>query len=96
VLRPKFGDEINLDFINSVNVYIITDPAQQKRKELFYMDFVRPGEKTEIELLPTLVDISDLIENDQAIIEISIELRQFPPSSFDMRLQMQFSGFASE
>ncbi len=60
------------------------------------MDFVRPGQKTEIELLPTLIDITDLVVNDQAIIETSIELRQFPPSSFDMRVQMLFSGFGTE
>jgi len=94
-LRPKFGDEINLDFIHAVNIYII-DPVELKRRELFYMDFVRLGEKTEIELLPTLIDITDFVVNDQAIIETSIELRQFPPSSFDMRVQMLFSGFGTE
>jgi hypothetical protein len=95
ILKPKFGDEINLDFIHAVNIYII-DPVLLKRREIFYMDFIRGGEKTEIELLPTLVNVSDLVVNDRAIIEVSIELRQFPPSSFDMCVQMQFSGFASE
>jgi hypothetical protein len=94
-LRPKFSDEINLDFIQAVNIYIINQNDLRK-KEIFYMDFVQGGTKTEIQLLPTLIDITDLVINDKAIIEIKIELRQFPPSSFDMSLFMEFSGFATK
>lgn len=95
VLEPKFGDNVNLDFINGVNIFII-DPELLRPREIFYFDLIPFGQKTEIELLPTLTDISDLLQNDQAIIEVSIDLRQFPPSSFDMEVRMQFSGYASE
>ena len=95
IVKPRFGDNINLDFIHAINIYII-DPEQLKRREIFYLDFIQAGTKTEIELLPTLVDITDLLINDLAIVEISIELRQFPPSSFDLCMDMQFSGFMAE
>ncbi len=94
-LKPRFEDNVNLDFINSVNVYII-DPVELRRKELFYLDFVKFGQKSEIELIPTLIDISNYVVNDKAIIEVSLEFRQFPPKSFDMRVQMRFAGFSSE
>lgn len=94
-IKPKFEDNVNLDFINSVNVYII-DPVELRRREIFYLDFVRLGQKTEIELIPTLIDISNYVVNDKAIIEVSLEFRQFPPESFDLRAQMRFAGFSNE
>ncbi|MGA0232973.1 MAG: hypothetical protein ACO3MB_08895 [Saprospiraceae bacterium] len=94
-IRPRFNDNIDLDFINSVNVYLIESP-DFRRRELFYLDFVNVGLKDEIELLPTLLDIRDLVKDDRAIIEIALEFRQFPPSTIDMRLDMRFSGFATE
>lgn len=95
VLQSRFNEGINLDFINSINVYLI-DPDGLRRRELFYLDFVPFGRKEEIELIPTLVNIFDLVENDQAVIEVSLDLRQFPPQSFEMLLDMQFSGFLIE
>lgn len=94
-IRSRFNDNADLDFINAVNIYLIETP-DFRRRELFYLDFVPLGGKSEIELLPTLINIRDLLDNDRAIIEISLEFRQFPPSTIDMRAQMQFSGFASE
>lgn len=95
IFRPKFGDEIDLDFINALNVYII-DPVEFKQKEIFYLDFIQGGEKTEIELLPTLIDITDYLINDRAIIEVRLDLRQFPPQTFDLSLDMGFAAYPSE
>ncbi len=94
-LRPKFGDEINLDFINSVQISIV-DQEQLKPREIFFMDFVRFGAKTEIELMPSLTDIKDLVIGDKATIEISLRFRQFPPQTFEMDLDMTFAAFAIE
>ena len=94
-LRPRFGDPINLDFINSVQVSIV-DPDLLRPREIFFMDFVRVGAKTEIELMPSLTDIKDLVVNDKAIIEVSLRFRQFPPQTFEMDLDMTFGAFAIE
>ena len=94
-LRPKFGDNVDLDFINRVNVFIV-DQDDFRKKEIFYLDFVQIGSKTEIELIPTLIDIKDLVINDRAIIEVRLDLRQFPPATFDMQVDMEFAGFATE
>ena len=64
-IRPRFNDNIDLDFINSVNVYLIESP-DFRRRELFYLDFVNVGLKDEIELLPTLLDIRDLVKIGRA------------------------------
>lgn len=95
-LVPKFGDNQNLDFIHAVNVFILDPTDLTKRKEIFYNDFIDAGTKNEIRLLNTLNDVTDFIVGDRAIIETRIELRQFPPSSFDMRLDMTFTALASE
>ena len=94
-IQPKFQDEVNLDFINSVNIYII-DQQNLRRRELFYAENIPFGQKQDIELIPTLIDIIPYVENDQALIEVSIELRQFPPLTFDMDVFMSFGGFVSE
>lgn len=94
-LRPRFGDQINLDFINSVQVSII-DQEQLQPKEIFFMDFVRFGAKTEIELMPSLTDVKDLVVGDKATIEVSLRFRQFPPQTFEMDLDMTFGAFAIE
>lgn len=96
LLFPKFGDEIDLDFINAVNVFIIDPSNNNRRKEIFYQDFVPLGQKTSIELIPTLINIQNLVEADRAILEIKLELRQFPPQAFDLQLNMDFGVFTME
>jgi len=95
-LRPKFGEQMNLDFINSVNVYILDPTDFNRRKEIFYIDFVEIGQANEIRLFNALNDITEFLVNDRAVIETRLEFRQFPPSSFDMRLDMTFSALAEE
>jgi len=94
-LRPKFGDEINLDFINSVQISII-DQDQLRPREIFFMDFVPIGAKTQIELMPSLTDIKELVVGDKATLEVSLRFRQFPPQTFEMDLDMTFGAFAIE
>lgn len=94
-IYPKFGDEINLEFINQINVYLI-DTENNRRREIFYLENIPFGNKTEITLLPSIQDITGLVTNDKAVLEVSLELRQFPPTSFDLELSMNFAGFATE
>lgn len=94
-LSPRFNDEVNLDFINSVQISIV-DQETSRTREIFYLDFVNFGAKQQIELIPSLTDIKNLLVNDKAIINASIRLRQFPPVTFDMLLDMNFAAFAEE
>jgi len=94
--RPKFNEDINLDFIHDVNVYILDPNDLSRRKEIFYLEGIEPGEKTEIRLFNTLNDITDFLVNDRAIIETRLELRQFPPASFEARVDMTFTALAAE
>jgi len=94
-IQPRFNDNVNLDFINSVNIYLI-EPDNLRRREIFYAENLPFGQKTDIELIPTLLDITPYIQNDRGILEVSIELRQFPPTSFEMDVLMNFAGFVSE
>lgn len=95
-LRPKFGESVNLDFVHNVNVFIIDPNDSSRRKEIFYLENIQAGEKNEILLFNTLNDITDFLVDDRAIIETRLELRQFPPSSFQIALDMTFTALASE
>ncbi|NNE27201.1 MAG: hypothetical protein HKN09_10185 [Saprospiraceae bacterium] len=96
LLYPKFNSNIDLDFINDVNVYLVDPDDFNKRTEIFYREFVPGGSKTEIQLFSNIPDVSDYLLKDKLIVEVRLELRRFPPSTFDARLDMSFGVFIEE
>ncbi len=96
VLSPKFDETLDLDYINSVDVYAISKSDFTDRKEIFYMDIVPLGDKNRINLFSTIENLTDLFKDDRVIIEIQLDFRQFPPATTEFRLDMSFSAFASE
>ena len=95
-LYPKFNANIDLDFINDVNVYLLDPDNFNKRTEIFYREFIPGGSKSEIQLLSNIPDITDYLLDDKVIVEVRLELRRFPPSTFDVRLDMSFGVFIEE
>ncbi len=95
-LYPKFNDNVSLEFIHSINIFLIDPDDMTKRKEIFFMDPVQLGQKSEIQLFSNIPDLTELLSNDKAIIETRLEFRQFPPATFDVRIDMSFSVFVEE
>jgi hypothetical protein len=93
-LIPGAGRNFDLGFIRSVNVFLVEENG--RRNELFFLDFVPIGEKDEIELLGSIVDLKDKITDDRASIETRLEFNTPPPTTFDMRLNMTFVVFGAE
>jgi len=94
-LVPGNGLNFDLSFIRSVNVFLLDPDDPEKRFEIFYMDLVEPGEKSEIRLFNNITDLKDILENDRANIGTRLEFYSPPPSSFDFRLNMTFAVFTS-
>lgn len=95
LLKPVF-DIIDLDYINSVNVYLLNPDNPQERKEIFFMDFIQFGNKQEINLFNTILDVKEHLVNDLMNLEIAINFRQVPIRTIDFRLEMSFSAYGYE
>lgn len=94
-LRPRFQD-VDLDFINDLRIYL-RDPSDiSTRKLVFYRDFIDLGFKEEILLLNSLVDVEDLMSKDRFHLEVEMNLRQNTFQSIEYVLDMQFAAYDDE
>lgn len=95
-LLPDNGLNFDMGFIRSVNVFLIDPTDPLKRHEIFYLDVVDPGEKSEIRLFNNITDFKDILQDDRATLETRLEFYIPPPSTFEFRLNMTFSVFTEE
>lgn len=85
-LSSTFGD-INLEFIESISVYIF-DPFDPSNKiEFFYLDPTPFRNSNSWRLFPGIADISEWIDTDYFGIEVRLNFRQVSPSAIPMRLE---------
>lgn len=89
----KFGE--NLNFINQISVWMY-DTNFDNGREIFYMDPVDFGSKTEIELFSNIAELSSLIKQGSVLLELRITLRNVVATSTDLRLSMNFAVFPIE
>ncbi len=88
---------LDLDFVEDIGVHFFEDDIST-RQESFYVfnDFIEFGNKTEIPMIPTLVDFKDVLLQETVDIEFKINLRAFIPSELDTRVTMRFNVFPPE
>jgi hypothetical protein len=92
ILSSVFQD-VNLDFIDKVSVYIF-DPFNPSDKiEFFYLDPIPYKNKTTIQLFPGIADIKEWYEKEFFGVEIRLNYRQVTPSLTNMRLQFDLRVF---
>jgi hypothetical protein len=85
-LTSVFQD-INLDFVHRVSIFIF-DPFDPENKiEFFYMDPVPFRDKTVIQLFPGIADISEWVKKDYFGLEIRLDFRQNSPTLFQMEFE---------
>lgn len=83
-------EDVNLDFIDKISVYIF-DPYNTNNKiECFYLEPIPFKDKVGIQLFPGIADVSEWLENDYFGIEIRLDFRQVTPSLVQMRLDFDF------
>lgn len=88
-----FG-EGDLDFLDAVSVRLCPVGSNKENcgQEVFYRDPVPLNPGLELELVPSNVsDVRDFVFPDIINIQVKLErLRNFPQSTFDIRLDMEF------
>ena len=96
VLYPKFNDNVSLEFIHDVNIFIVDPQNTDRRKEIFFREAIPAGQNTGIQLLSTISDLTEFMLDDKIIVETRLEFRQFPPATFDVRVDMKFGVYIEE
>ena len=99
-VEPKEGDlasvfqDVNLDFIHRVSVYIF-DPFNPADKiEFFYLDPVPYKNKTVIHLFPGIANVQEWIERGFFGIEVRLDFRQTSPALTQMRLEFDLRAMS--
>lgn len=95
-LYPKFNDNVSLEFIHDVNLFIVDPENTNRRKEIFFREAVPAGQNSGIQLFSTITDLTEFMLDDKIIVETRLEFRQFPPATFDVRVDMKFGVYVEE
>ena len=92
-VEPKEGnlgsvfEDVNLNFIRRVSVYIF-DPFKPANKiEFFYLDPVPFKNKTVIRLFPGISNVQEWIESGFFGVEVRVDFREITPALTQMRLE---------
>ena len=92
-LTSRFGE--NLGHIHTVSVWVY-DLDYENGTEIFYMEPVQQGNKTEIQLFSNITEVGNWIKEERVLIELRIEVRQIIGATRDVRLNMDFVVFEKE
>jgi len=94
ILSPVFNNSISYGIISEIHasIYDLNDPGGMLPIADIY-DNIRSDE--ELVLLPGLADVKELIKNEEFILKLELNLRQFPGSVSDHFLTVQFDVFVN-
>jgi len=94
ILAPVFTNSISYGIISEIHasIYDLNDPGGMLPIADLY-DNIRSDEA--LVLLPGLADVKDLIKNEEFILKLELNLRQFPGSVSDHFLTVQFDVFVN-
>jgi len=98
-IQSSFGsfagkfESIDLNFIDGMTVHILEDATTGDRTELFYLDVVPLGNKTEIKLLASTSELKDLLSQETIDLELSLRFRQFLSQNFTGEFDLSFGIF---
>lgn len=96
-METRFSD-LDLDFVENIGVHFIDINNAADRREAFYIfnDYVEFGSKSEIAMIPSLLDFKEQLLEPTVDLEFKINLRAFLPSELDTRVTMRFDVYPPE
>lgn len=92
-VEPKEGNlgsvfqDVNLNFVHRVSVYIFDPFNPADKVEFFYLDPIPYKNKTVIQLFPGIANIRQWIESGFFGIEVHLDFREITPALTQMRLE---------
>jgi len=96
-LQTRFSG-LDLDFIEDIGIHILDKDDHTKRHEAFYIlnDVIPFGSKTNIDMLPSIVDLKKWLLDETVDIEFRINFRGFLPQEIDGRIEMKYFAYPPE
>ena len=96
-LQTRFSG-LDLDLIEDIGIHILDKEDPTIRNEAFYIfnDFIPFGSKTEVDMLPSILDLKEYLLDETVDIEFKINLRGFLPQELDGRVEMKFFAYEPE
>ncbi len=92
IVFPKFETDADLDFINVIEIQVYDPVDPERDSEIFYFDPIPLGRKTEIELAPSIPDLSDFMVSDRLFVRVEFQFRSPPPRNYELRIDMFFAA----
>jgi len=89
-LVSKFNQDLN--FLEVVEVRVVNPDDLNDKPEVFYFDPIPFGNKTELQLFPSLPNIKRLANDDKMLFEVELTFRTIPTQNVDIRLEMEFGA----
>lgn len=96
LIYPTFGEQVNLNFINTITVDAVDPDDPDNTKEVFYYEQFNFNEVKEIELFPSLPNIKDFVRDDRLTLEVEFIFNSPPPRTFDLAFELEFGALESE
>lgn len=88
--------ELDYSVIDQITIEVVSKSDPSNQKEIFYNERIPFREQTELKLLSSLSDVSDILTEDLIDLEIRLIFKTFTPTEFDTRLLMTFNAYATE
>ena len=92
-VEPKEGylgsvfQDVDLDFIHRVSIYIFDPFHPDDKIEFFYLDPVPFKNKTVIQLFPGIANVQEWVESGFFGVEVRLDFREITPALTQMRLE---------
>ncbi len=82
----------DLDFIDEIIIDVINPVDDLDTKEIFFIERIPFGNKSEIRLNPSLSNIEDFIFNDRLKIRLALRFRSIPTRNINGRIEARFGA----
>ena len=90
LIKSKFQD-IEFDFVDRISIYAVSRKDPNKKREMYYLDFVPLTTGTQLKMLSSTTQLKDILSEEFIDLEVRLNLRNFTTSN--IRAQIEF-GYA--
>lgn len=88
--------EIDYGIIEQITIDVISQSDPENQKEIFYNNIIPFSQNDDLQLLSSLSNVRDILDEEYVDLEIRIIFRAITPREMDTRLIMLFNAYSVE
>ena len=92
LIQSKFQD-VDFDFISRISIYAVSKKDSNKKREMYYMDFVPLTADTQLRMLSSTTQLKDILKDEFIDLEVRINLRSFTTSNIRAKIEFGYAVF---